>query len=324
MRRFLCALALAASAGAQVRIARHGSERISVEVDGKPFTDFYVGSETAKPYLHPLRSASGKIVTRRYPMENIPGENHDHPHHRGLWFTHGSVNGYDFWGNEASQQGAGKGKGKVVLKSVDKLAGGAKSGLVETTFAWQDPSGRTLLTEARKMVFYSNPDMRVIDFDILLRPEEKVSFGDTKEGTFAIRLAAELEEEQPKKIPEPKRTGKMVNAQGAEGEKQVWGKRSEWVDYFGSVEGEKLGIAILDHPRNPRHPTYWHSRAYGLFAANPFGVHDFERDASKNGEMLMEPGRPVTFRYRVVIHAGDYRTANVAALYKAYASNKLR
>jgi len=324
MKKLLCLAAFALPLCAQVKVTQQGTEKISVEIDGKPFTDFYIGPGTAKPYLAPLRSVSGKVVTRGYPMENIAGESKDHPHHRGLWFTHGMVNGYDFWGNEESQKGAGKGKGIVVLKKVDKVSSGKKSGLIQATFDWT-AGGQTILTEERKMVFYSDPNMRIIDFDILLRPvADKVTFGDTKEGTFAIRLAPELEEQQPRNIPMPKRTGKMVSSTGKTGEKQVWGSRAEWVDYFGSVQGERLGITIMDKPGNPRHPTYWHARAYGLFAANPFGIHDFENDKANptKGDLTMDLGRPLRFRYRVVIHPGDYLNAGIAEMYKTYAAAK--
>jgi hypothetical protein len=110
----------------------------------------------------------------------------------------------------------------------------------------------------------------------------------------------------------------MVNAEGQETEKNVWGKRSAWVDYYGQVDGQTVGVAIMDHPSNPRHPTYWHSRAYGLFAANPFGVRDFTADKSQDGSMTIEPGQRLTFRYRVVIHPGDARSADIAALYARY------
>jgi hypothetical protein len=116
--------------------------------------------------------------------------------------------------------------------------------------------------------------------------------------------------------------GRMVNAEGKETEKNVWGKRSPWVDYFGQVDGQTVGVAIFDNPANPRHPTYWHSRAYGLFAANPFGARDFTGDKSQDGRMTVEPGKTVRFRYRVVIHPGDFRDANIAELYKQYAANK--
>src|SRR5215471_2062296 len=172
MKKVVLLLALALPLWAQVKITQQGKEKISVEIDGKPFTDFYIGPETEKPYLHPLRTADGKIVTRGFPMvTDIPGEAHDHPHHRGLWFTHGDVNGYDFWGNEPDQKGANKGKGNVVLERVEKLTNGKKSGAIAATFAWKIPSGETLLIESRKMTFYSDPQLRIIDFDITLFPQ---------------------------------------------------------------------------------------------------------------------------------------------------------
>ena len=323
MRLILALLALAAAAAAQVKISQPAPDRISVQIDGKPFTDFYIGPETAKPYLYPLRTADGKIVTRGYPMlPDVPGETHDHPHHRGLWFTHGDVNGYDFWGNEDSQKGAGKGKRKVVLSSSSrpKLTSGKKSGAIEASFDWTIPTGGVLLREDRRMTFYSDPTLRIVDFDITLVPQQEVCFGDTKEGTFAIRLAAPLEEQQPKDIAEPKRTGKIVNAQNKIGEKNVWGKRSDWVDDSGVLDGAPVGVAILDHPSNPRHPTYWHVRAYGLFAANIFGVHDFENDASRDGSLTLRPGQPLRFRYRVIIHPGDAAAARIREQWDRYSA----
>src|SRR2546426_1327298 len=188
-------LGLALPLSAQVKITQH-TDRISIDIDGKPFTEMFIGADTTKPYLHPLRAASGKIVTRAYPMDIVEGESKDHPHHRGLWFSHGDVNGIDFWATEPSQQG--EKKGKIVLKKVGDLKSGKKSGSLAATFDWLDPQGKPILTESRTIVFYSNPTMRIMDFDLNLRALEKVKFGDTKEGTFAIRLAAGLEEPDKK------------------------------------------------------------------------------------------------------------------------------
>jgi hypothetical protein len=318
MKYILLCAALSVPLWAQVKIVPHGVEKVSIEIDGKPFTEFWIGPETRKPYLHPLRAASGVMVTRGYPMNpEVPGEAHDHPHHRGLWFTHGNVNGYDFWANEDSQKGANKGKGIVALRQLGKISSGRKSGTLEASFNWKIPDGQILLIEDRKMTFYSDPAPRTIDFDISLSPQQQVTFGDTKEGMFAMRLAAALEEEQPKGIAQPKRTGSMVNAQGKRGEKNVWGKRSEWVDYSGVIEGQPVGIAIFDHPSNPRYPTYWHARAYGLFATNIFGVHDFENDKNRDGSLTIRPGQPLRFRFRVVIHPGDTDIRELYARYKA-------
>jgi hypothetical protein len=290
----------------EVKIAQE-KDRAVITVDGKPYSTFFYGEDTNKPYLHPLRSASGKVVTRGYPMESIQGESKDHPHHRGLWFTHGDVNGFDFWANEPEQKGMRK--GRVVLKKVLEAKSGKRGG-IKAEFDWVDGDGKALLTETRNMVFHADAKSRTIDIDIALKGLQKSKFGDTKEGVFAIRLATPLEE---------KHTGKMISADGGEGEKNVWGKRSPWVDYSGEIEGEKLGIAIFDHPSSLGHPTYWHSRAYGLFAANIFGLHDFENDKQKDGSRILEPGQTWRFRYRVMIHPGDTQSANIAALYKDWA-----
>jgi hypothetical protein len=319
----LIAFAIALPLCAQVKIAQQGNQKITVEIDGKPFTEFFIGPDTHKPYLAPLRTADGTIVTRGYPMDaNVPGESHDHPHHRGLWFTHGDVNGYDFWGNEPGQASANKnskGAGNVVLKKVNKVTSG-KTGTIDATFDW-NAGGQTLLVENRKMTFSAAPQLRIVDFDITLSPDRKVTFGDTKEGMFAIRLAAPLEEQQPRGIDSPKRTGKLVNAQNKVGEKNVWGKRSEWADDSGQIDGKPVGVAIFDHPSNPRHPTYWHARAYGLFATNIFGVHDFENDKNRDGSLTIQPGQPLRFRFRVVIHE-DMNPIQLGEMYKQYAAMK--
>ena len=321
MKSILLVIAALLPLSAQVKIAQQGNQKITVDIDGKPFTEFFFGPDTHKPYLAPLRTASGIIVTRGFPMNpNVPGEAHDHPHHRGLWFTHGDVNGYDFWGNEPDQKGAGKGKGDVVLKKVNKVSSG-KTGTIDATFEWK-ADGHILLTESRKMTFYSDPQLRTIDFDITLSPEEEVTFGDTKEGMFAIRLAAPLEAQQPKGIDEPKRTGKLVNAQNKAGEKLVWGKRSEWADFSGQIDGHPVGLTIFDHPGNPRHPTYWHSRDYGLFATNIFGVHDFENDKSRDGSLTIQPGQPLRFRFRVLLHDGPFDPVRTREMYTAYSAGK--
>jgi hypothetical protein len=305
---FLLALALALPLAAQVKITQ-SADIVKVEIDGKPYADFVMGDTAAnKPYLFPLRTATGKIITRHFPMEKVEGEVYDHQHHRGLWFSHGDVNGIDFWANESSYK---KGKlGKIVLKKLNGIKSGAKSGSINATFNWNDPEGKTLLTEDRVMTFYSDPKLRTIDVDVKLTAAgAPVKFGDTKEGVFAIRLATPLDE---------KHTGKMVSSDGKAGEKQVWGKAFPWVDYSGQIDGETVGVAILDNPSNPRAPTHWHARSYGLFAANIWGMHDFTNDKTQDGSMTLDPGKSMRFRYRVVVHSGDTAAADIATFYKQY------
>jgi len=303
---------------AQVQVTSQ-EDRVHVEIDGKPFTDFILrGGEAMKPYLHPLRSASGKIVTRHFPMEAVEGEPKDHPHQRGLWFAHERVNGFDFWNNEANYKSTNR--GRITVEKISNIKSGADAGSVHATLNWLDPKGAKLLEESREMVFRKPAGLRIIDFDITLTAATKIIFGDSKDGVFGIRLAPVLQEsasEQRSSTNQLAHTGKITNAEGQEHEKAVWGKPSNWMDYAGEIEGEKVGIAIFDHPQNsPR--ARWHVRGYGLFAANPFGLRVFTGDKSQDGSVTLEPGGTLHFRYRVVIHPGDVKTAGLSGLWDEY------
>jgi len=299
-------LATGACLSAQVRFAR---DQISVDIDGRPFTTFHYGAESGKPYLAPLRSASGKIVTRHFPMEEIPGESRDHLHHTGLWFSYDDVNGVKFWENDPSYTKPHI--GRIVVRNAEWKNGG-RAGTLTATMDWRDPDGKVLLVETRNMGFASDPKIRTIDFTVTLTAAVDVTFGDTKEGAFAIRLADAFTE---------RKGARMVDADGRATMAKVWGKRSNWVDYTAEVEGERLGVAIFDHPQNPRHPTYWHARDYGLFALNPFGKNAFDPDQEES-HWKLPAGQNLVFRWRVVIHPCDAESGHVADLYREYASQR--
>jgi len=302
----LLCLAAAACLSAQVRFA---PDEIAVDIDGKPFTTFHYGSDAAKPFLAPLRSASGKIVTRRFPMESVPGESRDHLHHRGLWFSYDDVNGVKFWENDPSYTKPRM--GRIVVRNAE-WKDGDRSGTLTAVMEWRDPNGKPLLVETRRMVFYSDPKLRTIDFYVTLTAAENVTIGDTKEGAFAIRMAENFTE---------RKGGRIVDANGRISMANVWGKRSDWVDYTGEVDGERLGVAIFDHPQNPHYPTYWHARDYGLFALNPFGQNSFD-PAAEERRVNLPAGQKLAFRWRVVIHPGDAETGRVAELYREYAAQR--
>jgi len=295
-----------------------GAAKIGVIIDGQPFTEFFVaGDGITKPYLHPLRAPSGTYVTRMWPMEKVAEEadiaKPDHPHQRGLWFAHEKVNGIDFWNNEANYTTPNR--GKIVLAKLDEVSGGKEHGLIAATFDWTDLAGRKLLTESRRMTFYAGSKLRIVDLDITLTAAaEAVTFGDAKDGALGIRMRPALQENGG--------SGLITNADGLAGERQVWGKPSNWCDYSGVVNGEAVGIAILDHPENPRHPVRWHARGYGLFAANPFALAAFTGDKTKDGSLTIAPGQSVRFRYRVIIHEGDAKSAGIAAEWAKYASGE--
>lgn len=308
---------------AQVTLTQRPNE-VAVDIDGKPFTVFYLGgADLNRPYLHPLRAASGRIVNRSFPAGQLPGETTDHPHHAGLFYGHGDVNGFNYWAvqNVAKPQPpAGANFGRIVLEKVASVKSGKESGSVDVVLTWLKPDGKPLMSETRKTTFYAHSELRIIDFDFDFKAIDTVVFRDTKEGTFAMRMATVLEE-PPLKPGGPARTGRLLNAQGGERESNVWGKRSEWVDYSGQIDGEKVGVVMMDHPGNPRHPTYWHSRGYGLHSINPFGVSDFLNDKTQNGSLTIAPGQHVRFRYRVIIHPGA-SPARLAELYKQFAQLK--
>ena len=309
MRTSLIVLCLAAGAGLSAQVAQIQlvPDKFDVAVDGRPFTTFHFGADANKPFLSPLRSASGKIITRGFPMENIPGESRDHLHHRGLWFSYDDVNGVKFWENDPSYTKPNI--GRILVRHAEMKPGKDSTTLV-TTMEWRDPKGKVLLVEDRYMIFSGDSKLRTIDFHITLTASEDLTFGDTKEGAFAIRLCDAFTERKGLKIVDADGRTRMVN---------VWGKRSNWVDYSADVDGEKLGVAMFDHPGNPRHPTYWHARDYGLFALNPFGQHAFDPKQPES-QLKLPAGQKLTFNWRVVIHPGDADTAHIADLYKQYAA----
>jgi Methane oxygenase PmoA len=291
---------------AQVDINTEG-DHLAISIHGQPFTNFYTGPNYPKPFLAPLRTANGLIVTRKFPMESVDGESRDHPHHRGLFIGHHDINGVNFWENEFSYTTTNR--GKIILRHVDDVKPGKKSGSVSATFEWVDTHGVPILEEHRIMVFSGDKDTRTIDVDLTLTAKVEARFADDKDAFFAIRVADSMAE---------KNGGTMTNSEGSVSEKQVWGKRADWVDYDGTVQGTKVGIAILDYPENYNHPPRWHSRGYGLFAVNPFMVKDADPKSNEHGGYDLAAGKALRFRYRVIIHPGDVSMKKVASWYSDY------
>jgi len=257
------------------------------------------------PIVYPIIGPTGKNMTRDFPMVRAyEGVRADHPHHRSLWFAHGDVNKLDFWGA----------RHKIVHKRFVTAESDGTTALLVTENELIDGDGNVVCREIRTLRFSTAEDRRIIDFDVTVTAEQdRVVYGDTKEGTFGIRVPEVI-------AVETRMGGSFVNAEGKVGERDAWGKRSPWVTYHGTLDGEKVGIAILNHPSSFRYPTYWHVRAYGLFAANPFGVHDFESlQDTKAGELVLSKGESFTLRYRVLFHKGDTTEAKIAEAFKEYA-----
>lgn len=290
---------------------RKVDDRVRIEIEGQLFGE-YRYREVSRPFIYPLLGPGGVKMTRNWPMAEEEGEAQDHPHHKSWWYSHGAVNGHDFW---SESQNAGK----TVHADFLELSSGRESGVMRTSNRLVAKDGTVVCTDERTLRVYNRLDDRMFDFEITIRATHgDVTMGDTKEGTMAVRLA-ETMRLKPNKANAGKPTGHIVNSEGVR-DGETWGKRAAWVDYHGPVEGRTMGLAIFDHPGNPRHPTWWHVRDYGLFGANPFGIHDFEKRPAGAGDLRVPAGESVTFRYRFYLHRGDEKEANVARHYEEYAN----
>jgi len=295
----------ASDAWLPIQIAKE-PDGLEVNAGGKLFFRYLIRGGP-KPFCWPIIGPGGQPMTRAYPMRKVEGEAHDHPHQRSMWFTHGDVNGIDFWkeGDDAGRQ---------VHRRFLKVESGEKEGRFWAVTDWIGPDGKKVCEDLRKVTVRATPKLRIMDWSITVAATEgPVRFGDTKEGTFGLRVASSIRAD---------RGGLILNANG-QTNRDAWGKRATWVDYSGTIAGERVGVAIMDHPTSFRHPTYWHVRTYGLFAANPFGLHHFLRDRSIDASYTLKKDDKITFRYRVLFHLGDAKSADIAQQYEAYAKSKV-
>lgn len=292
------------------------ARRVDITIDGKPFTSYIWPATIKKPVLYPLRTAKGTLVTRGFPLDPRKGERVDHPHHVGLWFNHGDVNGFDFWNNsdDVSDKQAPR-MGTIHHRRIVEAKGGADRGDLTIDAEWIDGMGTPILRERTRYVFRGAGDARSIDRETTLTALARpVLFRDNKEGMFGMRVARELE--QPADKPEVFTdasgkatavpvldntgvTGAYLSSKGKKGD-AVWGTRGDWTLLGGRIASEPITIAILDHPSNPGYPTHWHARGYGLYSANSLGQKSLN-DGNVELNLSLEPGTSATFRYRVLI-----------------------
>jgi hypothetical protein len=279
---------------------------VTVLAKGQPFTALHYRG-FAKPVIHPLVGPTGVNLLREWPVKDAAaGEEKDHPHHKGIWFTHGAVNGVDFWAENDKA-------GKIVVTGSPKLTQNNNQATISTSEEWKTLDGKIVCTSATTITCGMGDDDRYIDYTITIKASEgDVTFGDTKEGTMGLRSHPALN------LKGKVATGKAVNSEG-EKDAAIWGKHARWVDYSGTVDGKAVGIACFDHPSNLRHPTTWHARDYGLIAANPFGLSDFEKKPKGTGDHTIKKGESLTLRYRWLFHTGDAAAAKVDERWKAWA-----
>jgi len=279
-------------------VVHRPGEALDFFVDGELFTSYRFGAGLARPFFHPVVGPGNRRVTRAYPMEQVPGETSDHLHHRGLWVAHGEVNGVDCW-SEAP------GHGTIAHREFESLTSGPVFARAVERLEWLSADNRRVLSERRTITVYNLPaDARMLDLEVRLTASDgPVTLGDTKEaGLVSVRVATTMDGDNG---------GLIENGAGGAREASTWGREAPWCHYAGPVAGQLMGIGLIDSQSNPRYPTNWHVRDYGLMTANPFGLHDFFPGSGKDGSLLIDVGQTVSFRYRAFIHEGDAATGRM-------------
>lgn len=294
--------------------------KVEIRIRGKLFTAYQYPESVKKPVLWPITARNELTITRGFPLKPEEGERTDHPHHIGLWFNHGDVNGHDFWNNSEQIGPEHKGPfGTIVHRSIDNyFSGKTKAGLTVSSL-WQNKQQKNLISEKTDFVFQEIGPVRIIDriahWDI---QEDSVLIRDNKEGMLGLRVARFLEHKSKKPEYFVDREGKptlvplmdtlgvnghYLNSEGVSGE-DVWGKRASWVALSGRKNGKSVTIILFDHPQNPNFPGHWHARGYGLFALNSIGTAVFEPQSGKSGSLQLAPYSRLSFRHRVLIVSG--------------------
>jgi hypothetical protein len=298
---------LSAAEDYPVRVLLNQSDhKIDVTIDKKPFTTYYYSRDLKKPFFFPVLLDGKYPLTRSYPMVELPNEPHDHHHHTSWWVAYGEVNESNYWhesDDDASQQ-------RTV--EILEVISGPVFGKLRALNSWNGADGERDVTEEREYLFYAGDGSDVVtDMKVTFTADNgDVVFHDTKEGgVCSFRMNPAIDEKNG--------NGKMTNSEGQSTAAECWGKPAKWNDYSGTLEGQNLGIAVMDHPNNLRHPTAWHIREYGLYTANCFGLASFT-DGKENGDYTIKNGDSLTFNYRVLMHHGNTEEAEIEKHYKAY------
>jgi hypothetical protein len=249
-------------------------------LDGeKPFATYHV-SGGKRPFLYPVIGPDGIGLTELGKTHDATGS---HAHHYSLWTAHASVDGKDFW----SEKG-----GSITHEAIESLEDGPLFSRLQVRNRWTEH-----LLERRTLTFYAFDDHRLIDVELELTGT--ATLGKSTFGPLAARVRPSMSVFDG--------GGEIRNAEGAVNEKDVHLRRSAWIDLSGPVSSTaRGGVAILDHPSNPGHPTAWHCRDDGWAGAA----------LCKDGEIAITPEKPLRLRYRVVLHRGR----DVAKRFAEYAA----
>lgn len=292
---------------------------VAVKVGGQPFAEYVINdTEPNKTYLWPVYGPTGKAMTRAFPMAKVEGEVQDHYHHRGICFGQEDIGGWDTWterltfdvgeNTKPAQKERLKKIGTEKHRCFKQLLVCPDKAVVESELDYLGQDGKRVAIELRTLTFRVENGQRLIDFDQqFIASDGELTFGDKKDAGLSIRVPTSMSVDS-------KKGGKIINSEGLT-DAAAWGKKAKWCDYHGPVDGEHLGVAVLNHPSSFRHPTTWHVRTYGLFTANPFGTLDKEQP---NGPHTLKAGEKLLLKHRYVLHQGDEKSGKIAEAYERY------
>lgn len=277
----------------KVTVHEGENETIEIRIDEQPFATFNYSGSLPKPFVLPIRTASGTIVNRSLHDESDA----DHPHHKGLWLSIDEVNGQKFWAEKAP----------IVNVSRKTVHSGDARAVLQVVNEWRHgETGAVQVRETTDMTFFAN---RVIKYDVTFTAEQdEVIFEDTKEGLFGFRVAPSMKE---------KNGGTVLSSSRVAGTKDCWGKPFPWIDYSGTIDGKVVGVTLMDHPLNFR-PSRYHVRDYGLFSISPFGDKAYTNGEQEAKPLHLKKGESLRLRYGAYFHDGDAGAANIPAAWAVF------
>lgn len=294
--------------------------KVDILFNGEHFTSYIYPESLEKPVLYPLKTSGGTLVTRGFPMDPRAGERVDHPHHVGLWFNYGDVNGLDFWNNSYAIPASEKHKyGSVLHKKIVKAVGGSKEGILTVQCDWVDHTKSVLLNEETSFIFSGQGNTRRIIRITRLTAAFEVRFGDNKEGMYAIRVDRAFEQPSDKpevftdasgiatKVPVLNNSGVNGVYRSSEGKEKdaVWGTRAKWVNLSAVKDQDSISLCMFDHPLNFGYPAHWHARGYGLFSVNNIGSKVYN-PADPENKILLKKGESIIFRHMFLIKSKGF------------------
>jgi hypothetical protein len=262
----------------------------------RELTRYHFGAELTRPYWYPITGPAGRSLTRM----GHPQDPFSHSHHNSVWISHNDVNGVSFW--------ADRGRGRIVHQRIDQFEDGPVRASMLTYNAWQTNEGQTLMFERRRAtveLLEGEQWRMLIDLQLEAPPGKPVTLGQTPFGLIGVRMA--------KTIGVLDGGGRILNSAGQLNEKEVFRKPAKWVDYSGPVTNQlRGGIALLDHPSNPDHPTPFHVREDGWMGAS----------LTLERPLTIEPGKPLRLRYALWVHPGVPSVADVERQWQAFAQSE--